>query len=577
MTFVGPSGTRWLAAVRASAALLLPGIALTGCRGVVTAHASPREAKERQGSATSVSTAIRFRDVAAEAGLEFRLGHGGRTPLTILETLGQGAAFLDYDGDGWLDILLLSDRSAALYRNTREGRFTEVTGATGAGVRGYWHGVATGDMDNDGDADLCLVGYRSLAVLRNDAGRFTNVTPASGLDTPGWGSSAAFTDLDGDGRLDLVVGEYLEFGPKSVQFCTIGYIKTACGPKIYPPRFPRVYRNAGGSRFRDVTREWGFGTVSGKALGIATGDFNGDGRTDVAIANDEMPQDLFLRLPGKPVRYENAAVEWALAYLSSGEVQSGMGIDAGDANGDGRDDLIITNFQYEPDGLYRNDGGFFTEVSAPSGLGEPTHALVGWGTRFLDADNDGDLDLLIANGHIQDNVHLTGAESSYGQPLLCLDGDGRGAFRSVGAAAGEPFARRIVGRGLATGDYDNDGRVDALVVDIEGRALLLHNESTAGHHWIGFEPVAGSPLRPALGALVTVETARGKQQRRAGALGSIFSAHDPRVQFGLAREARVASVTVQWPNGRRERFPVPAINGYHRLVEGRGRVDAGRG
>jgi hypothetical protein len=553
---------------RVTACLLsIAGGLLTGCSpSAAGAGAEP----DRPG-------AFHFRDAAGDAGLAFRWGHGGRTPLTILDTLGHGAAFLDFDGDGLLDLMLVGDNGTALYRNRGEGRFEDVTRAAGADRPAHWHGIATGDWDNDGDPDVCLVGYRSLAMLRNDPDataqggrRFTDVTAATGVRTPGWGSSAGFADLDGDGRLDLVVGDYVEFGPESVQLCTSGAVRSACGPKIYPARFPRVYRNTGDGTFRDVTAEWGFGEASGKCLGVAFGDFNGDGRLDVALANDEMPQDLFLRASGEPVRFRNEGVDRGFAFRASGEVQSGMGVDAADYNDDGREDLIVTNFQNEAAGFYRCEGDFFTDVSARAGLSEPTFPLVGWGVRFLDADNDAHLDLMIANGHIQDNVHLTGAHSSYAQPLLLLAGEAGGRFRNVGAAAGEAFAQPFVGRGLAAGDYDNDGRVDVLVVDLEGAPRLLRNESPAGHHWLGLEVLEGSPPRAAIGALVRLEGAGFSRHRRVTTGGSIFSAHDPRVHFGLGALPRVERLYVDWPDGLREEFPVPEPDRYHRLARGAG-------
>lgn len=508
---------------------------------------------------------IRFQEVARQAGLEFPLGHHGKSPLTILDSLGQGGAFVDVNGDGWLDVLLVSDQSSALFQNLRNGKFRDVTREWKAACPGYWHGVATGDIDNDGDLDVCLVGYRSLALLRNERDHFGNVTPGSGLAKPLWGSSAAFADLDGDGRQDLVVGEYLEFGTESVQHCTVGAIKTACGPKIYSARHPRVYRNTR-TGFQDVTRTWGFSTANGKALGITFGDFNSDRLIDVAIANDEMPQDLFVRQPGSKVQFRNIGTQSGFSFLTSGRVQSGMGIDAADFNRDGTEDLIITNFQNEPAGLYRNENSFFQEVSGSSGVSEPTFPYVGWGVRFLDADNDADLDLLIANGHIQDNVQLTSATATYPEPLLLLANDGRGQFYDEAGTAGPAFRQPVVGRGLVAGDYDNDGRMDALIVNIEGSPLLLHNESPA-NHWLGLELLTGNPPRPAVGAVVSISVDGVTQRSRVSTAGSIFSAHDSRLHFGLGLNAKVPDVRIEWPNGARQQVGISRLDQYHRIVQ----------
>jgi enediyne biosynthesis protein E4 len=500
-----------------------------------------------------------------------RLGHGGRTPLTILDTIGQGCGFLDYDHDGLLDIWLLSERGSTLYRNTGACKFEDVTQAAGANVPGYWHGMATGDFDGDGRTDVCLTGYRSLALLHNDGGRFRNVTPNSGLRTPGWGSSSAFTDLDGDGKLDLVVGEYLEFGPSSVQLCTEGNVKTACGPKIYSARFPVVYKNLGNRKFKDVTTDWGFDTANGKALGVAVGDFNGDGRIDLAIANDEMPGDLFIRSDRPGVHFRNEGIEQGFAFLANGKVQSGMGIDVADYDSDGLEDAIITNFQKESDGLYHNEGSLFEEASMRGGISEATYPYVGWGVRFFDPDNDGDLDLIIANGHIQDNVHMTRAATSYREPLLLFSHGKDGRFHNVYSSAGPAFTRSIVGRGLAVGDIDNDGRPDVLVVDIEGAPLLLHNQSPSKHRWLGLEVLTGTPPRHALGALATIVRDSKRISRRVSTTGSIFSAQDPRVHFGLGDASRVDKIEITWPDGQKEEFAAPPVDRYSRIIRGKGR------
>ncbi|MFN3650827.1 MAG: CRTAC1 family protein [Armatimonadota bacterium] len=535
--------------------------------GLGVALSSGCDSPERAADAATPERASPFnlQEVAGELGLSFQSGHGGRSPLSTLETLGHGAAVVDLNGDHYPDVWLLSSRGSTYYRSVEGRRFEDATAEARANLPGYWHGVTAGDFDGDGDTDLCQVGYGCLALIRNDGGVFRDATAASGLMQPEWGSSCAFADLDGDGRLDLLVGEYLDFdaGPR---LCTVGEIETACGPKIYPALYPRVYRNLGEGRFEDVTKRWGFDTASGKALGIALGDYNGDGRLDVAFANDEMPQDLFIRKPGPEVRFQNQAVELGFAYLGTGRVQSGMGIDAADFDGDGREDLLVTNFQNEPAGLYRNEGGYFTEHSGQAGVAEATFPYVGWGCRFFDADGDGDLDLAMANGHIEDNVARVRANTSYAQPLLLFE-NREGRFRRVTPAAGDPWEEPFVGRGLVVADIDNDGAPDLLATNLEGPIKLLKSASP-GYDWMGLEVLSRGGA--ALGARVVAEWDRGQTTRRVPAGGSIFSAQDPRLQLAIPEGKTLQRLRVDWPDGTREAFTPPPLGRYSRLVQGTG-------
>lgn len=525
-----------------------------------------------------------FRDVARESGLDFRWGHGGKTPLNILETLGHGCAFLDYDGDGWLDIFLVGNSRCALFRNVAGGRFESVPPEeSGLTEEGRFFGVAVGDYDNDGDPDVYVTGYGKCVLYRNKHGGskkasahtpiFEDVTARSGLaarhpyDVV---TAAGFVDLDGDGRLDLFAGRYIIFTPKTREFCFYSGVKAGCGVKHYDPDRPRVYRNHGDGTFRDVTKAWGFDKASGRCLGVAVCATE-DGRGVLLYAaNDEVACDLFAP---RGDRYENIGVPSATAFNRDGLTQGGMGTDWGDYDNDGRPDLIVATFQREVNSLYRSDGGeMFTEEAAAMGIAVRTALYVGWTARFFDYDNDGWLDLLFTNGHTQDNVHLTEKGSTYPQPTLLYHNEQGRQFADVTAQGGPPFQKPIVGRGAAFGDYDNDGRVDVVIVDEEGPVQLLHNEDRSGNRWLGVRLVGVRSNRDGIGARVRV-TADGRTTVRDQQLcGGYISGHDPRLHFGLGRAARVERVEVRWPSGRVDTVKDVSPDRYIEITEGRGRT-----
>jgi enediyne biosynthesis protein E4 len=528
----------------------------------------------REGAAPPAAPAGLFRDVAREAGLDFRWGHGGRSPLHILETLGHGCAFLDYDQDGLLDAFLVGNRRCALFRNLGGGRFAEVTEEAGLAAEGEFFGVAAGDFDNDGYPDLYVTGYGKCVLYRNTGrGGFADVTAGSGLEARGpydVVTAAAFVDLDGDGRLDLFAGRYIRFTPESPRFCQYRGVQAGCGVKHYDPDLPGVYRNNGDGTFADVTREWGFDATHGRCLGVAVSAAE-DGRgVNLYAANDELPAD-FMVPEGR--RYRNAGVSSGTAYSREGLTQGGMGTDWGDFDNDGRPDLVVATFQSEAKSLYRSEGrGLFTEVGAALGIAAPTFPYVAWTARFFDFDNDGWLDLFFTNGHTQDNIAQSEPDNSYPQPLLLFRNEGGQSFRLLGGAAGPAFERPIAGRGAAFGDFDNDGRVDVLVVDAAGPALLLRNEAAPAGHWLGVRLVGTRSNRDGIGARVTV-TAGGRTLVRDQQLaGGYISAHDPRLHFGLGDAARIDSVAVRWPNGHVDLVRDVPLDSYVEITEGQDRA-----
>lgn len=536
--------------VRSLAVLGVGALALlsAGCRG------GPPSGTPASSAAAGAPAASRlsFQDVARASGITFALGHGGRSPLNILETAGHGCAFLDVDGDGWLDVLLVGQPRCALYRNlgSRDGeppRFEEITAAAGLDRAGYWMGCAVGDFDNDGRPDLLLTGYRRAALFRNEGGRFRDVSAAIPLPRHLWTTSAAFFDADGDGWLDLYIGAYVRFDRTTLQLCDFAGVEAACPPTYYDAEVGRLYRNLRNGRFADVTRGAGLESSHGKTLGVAAADYDADGDTDLYLANDGMPGDLFRNEGG---RFVNVGHESGTAFNHASREQAGMGVDWGDYDGDGRLDLVVTTFQYEPTSLYRGEErGIFREEAFPAGIGDPTLSRLGFGARFFDADNDGDLDLIHANGHVQDNAGRLYPGVTYAQTTQLFENLGTGRFRDVSAAAGAGLRQAIVGRGLATGDYDNDGDIDVLVANLAGGPLLLRNDTAASRHLTVRLRGRQSP-RDGTGARLLLRAGGRTQVREAGTGGSYLSASDPRVHFGLGEAEAIESLTVQWPSGR---------------------------
>jgi hypothetical protein len=518
---------------------------------------------------------VRFVDVARKAGIPyaFSVGIQDLQALTILQTMGNGAAFLDVNRDGNLDVLLV-DAKPKLYQGNGKGRFREVSAAYGlTSLSGHFQGCAVGDYDNDGFEDLYLSGYRTGVLLRNRGGkRFQNVSQAAGIHPERWGTSCGFADLNQDGRLDLFVANYVQFGPdpsRYLQRCE----PLACGPKTYDPELPTLYRNVGGGRFRDVSEASGIHQSGGKGLGVAFADFDDDGDQDIMVANDMVAGDLF-RNEGN-FRFTNIGIDAGVAYGPDGDTQGGMGVDWGDADGDGRLDAIVTTYQEEPKSLYRNGGeALFTNITHATTLGKATAPYVGFGARWLDYDNDGWQDLLIANGNVDNKIHQMFPNRAYRQPTQAFRNLGGKRFAEDGNRLGPALQKLIVGRGLATGDYDNDGRVDALVIDDDGPVLLLHNEGEHTANWIGLTLVgAGKSNRNALGARVTLTAGKRSQVREVQTAGSYLSASDRRLHFGLGAENCVPEISVRWPDGRMEIFRDLAINQYHALRQNTARDD----
>ena len=530
----------------------------------------------------------RFQDDAAAVGLGFVYDNGRSPRRQIPETTHGGVGVLDYDGDDWMDVYVVQggafppDPSRPhdgdrLFRNRGDGTFEDVTERSGIAAmpRGYGHGVAVGDVDADGRPDLFITRWRSYALYRNKGdGTFEDVTAAYGLDGDrDWPTSAAFADFDGDGDLDLYVAHYLEWDAEDPTLCPrVTVSKTAelsepeqrynyCTPRAFSPLADHLFRNDGG-RFVDVTEEAGVLETWGRGLGVTTADVDGDGLIDIFVANDTTANFLWRNLGG--MKFEEVALESGVACNATGAYQAGMGTACGDVDGDGRPDLLVTNFYGESTTYFRNlGGGAFADQGAAINLTGPTRFLLGFGVCLFDADNDGRLDLAAANGHVNDDR----PDYPYDMPALLMIQGPDGRLADAVGAAGAPWNVPRVARGLATGDLDNDGRVDLLMVAQKSPMVYFHNRwERGGGLTLLLEGTASN--RDAIGAVATV-TVGGRSLRawRTGG-GGFVSASDPRLHFGVGAAERVDVVEVQWPSGRVDRYgPLEARRGY-RLREG---------
>jgi hypothetical protein len=515
-----------------------------------------------------------FQEVARQAGISFPPANPGKTPLNIRDTAGGGCAFLDFDGDDKLDILLVG-ATVALYRNRGEGAFEDVTADSGLTASGNLMGCAVGDFDNDASVDVFITGHGVAKLYRNTRGArplFQDVTARAAVgprDALDWATSAGFADLDGDGNLDLVVCRYVRFAPDSPQLCAMAApdgksVEAACPPFYYDRQTIVVYRNRGGGTFEDASAR--FPDRHGCGLGLGFADFDNDGRTDVYVANDGEPGDLYHNRGNWA--FENVGLSSGTGFNQDGHEQAGMGVSWGDFDRDGCPDLVVGTFQGEPRSLYRNEGrGLFSYASFDAGIGDSTRSSLAFGTAFFDFDNDSHLDLVFANGHVQDNVAEINRSASYRQPMRLFRNRGDGTFADAADEGGPAFRLPIVGRGLAVGDYDNDGRVDMLVANLTGEPLLLHNDAPSSGHWIGVR-VLDQHKRDALGAQVTVEVGNGRKLvSEVQTCASYLTAADPRVHLGLGSETRPNKLSIRWPNGKTVVREHPPVDRYITVQE----------
>jgi hypothetical protein len=553
------------------AALFAAAFCLLGCGKA--SPPSPQSATPRPVT-TSAANSIHFTDVAAASGLHFQWPRLPR-PTRNLESFGTGCSFLDYDNDGWQDILLVAKPHCILYHNMGNGQFEQVTEASGiAAIQGDWKGCAVGDYDGDGYLDIVLTGYRRLAVLHSEQGRrFTDVTKAAGLDPNNrnhWGSGAGFMDLRGNGLLDLVILNYVVFNDKEPQFCELRPgIKTGCPPSSYKPEFGELWQNLGGGKFKDATASSGMQDTNGKGLVVGFVDPDNTGRMDFYIGNDGTPAEFMHNAGG--LRFRNIGVEAGVAYLETTHPLAAMTADWGDYDRDGRMDLIVTNFSDHPNAIFRNiGGGPFENVGDQTGITGPTTKPLGFGGKWLDFDNDGWLDMAIANGHVYDAVDKVHPGMTFRQPMMLFQNLFGNQFVDLVPTLGGDVAKPLLGRGLATGDFDNDGRVDILIVDYEGAPVLLHNESQTQNHWITLDLRGSGPNHFAYGAQVTARAGKEQWVGQVSPASSYLSSSDPRVHFGLGKTTKLDSITIRWPDGKKEELHNLPIDRIVTVSQGKG-------
>src|SRR6266536_1777621 len=500
------------------------------------------------------------------------------------ESSGAGCAFLDYDNDGWMDVYLVNGGKSAfydpktplrnaLYRNNRDGTFTDVTEKAGVGAGGYGMGVAVGDYDNDGFQDIFVTQYGDSILYHNNGdGTFTDVTAKAGLSATGWSTSAVWFDCDNDGRLDLFVCRFVDAEKANHGTCGAGPDGKPhyCIPRIFAPMTSLLFHNNGDGTFTNFSKGSGIAGHLGKSWGVVATDINNDGWMDLFVANDTVPNFLFVNRGGG--RFEEIGLEAGTAYSAEGKARSGMGIDSADYNEDGWMDFFLANIDEELFSLYRNrHDETFDDESMPAGTGMPTRNMSGWGLKFFDYDNDGKLDIICANG-FPDDLGEGSSYVRYRQPLLLFQNTG-GKFKDVSQQSGPVFSKFFSSRGLAIGDFNNDGGVDVLVLVNNGAPLLLRNNAGRQNHWLGLHLVGKKANRDAVGARVTYRSGDLKRNRMTVGGGSFLSSHDPRMVLGLGKRTKIDFLEVKWPqpSGAIERFTDLPIDRYITIVEGTGK------
>jgi hypothetical protein len=537
---------------------------------------------------SAASPGFRLTDVTSAAGIQFHHNSGAYGGKLLPETLGSGCAFLDYDADGWQDILLINGMdwpqhkrqrtTLRLYRNNRDGTFTDVTHRAGLDVEMYGMGVAVGDYNNDGFPDILVTCVGQNRLFRNSGkGTFTDVTAKSGLGNRlGFSTSALWFDYDRDGLLDLFVCNYVKWSAEHDVFCSLdGKHKSYCTPEAYRGETCWLFHNRGDGTFEDVTAESGIFDTSSKSLGVAMLDYDRDGWPDLLVANDTQPNKLYRNQRNGTFR--DVAVEAGIAFSAEGKARAGMGVDAADFDHSGFPGVAITNFDNEMIGLYRPAAnGTYNDVAVQAGVGLASQNTLGFGCAFLDANLDGALDLVVANGHIDDTVRNIRGNVGYAQPPQIFLNNGQGKFQDVAAAMGEAFIQPKVGRGLCYADFDRDGDLDILMTTNNGPAYLYRNDQQTGNHSIRFRLTGTKSNRDAIGAMVRIEHDGSTQERLVKGGSSYLSQSELPVTFGLGRRDKIDRVTIEWPSGKSEEYKNLAAGQSYDSVEGKAITPQGR-
>jgi len=510
---------------------------------------------------TSLAADVTFTEISESAGLDFLHTDGNVDKRFVIEILGGGAAFFDYDNDGWLDLYLVNANRLTppelevqptnlLYRNMGDGTFTDVTKSARVGHTGYGMGCAAVDYDNDGDLDLFVTNFGPNVLYRNNGnGIFTDVTKSANLGCPLLSTGCAFLDYDNDGDLDLYVANYVEWTVETDKPVYTNGIQVYANPKIYPGTRDVFYQNNGDGTFTDVSEEAGIVSVPpNRGLGVVAGDFDNDGDQDIYVAND-MGQNYLFQNNGNSA-FEEISLFAGVGFSEHGIAEAGMGTDFGDYDNDGLLDIAVGNFQNETDTLYHNDDdGFFTDVTYVSGVGEETYTGLSWSVGFFDYNNDGYKDIFVANGHIQDNIAMFDSVAVYEQLNLLFRNLGGGRFKNVASSAGPGLAIEKVSRAVALGDYDHDGDIDIIVTNWNGTVDFLRNNGGNKNNWIKVKTVGTKSNRFGVGASMKVNAGGITQMEDVQTSGGYFSTHDYRIHFGIGAAKMVDSIEINWPGG----------------------------
>ena len=536
-----------------------------------------------QPSTVAGQGAVTFEEVPAKVSGILWVHDNAMSPERHLpETSGAGCAFFDFDNDGWMDVYLVNSGSSdfftpktplknALYRNNRDGTFSDLTGQAGVSGGQFGMGVTIGDYNGDGWQDIYVTNYGKNLLYRNNSnGTFTDVAQQAGVDTIGWSTSAVWFDYDNDGKLDLFVSSFAEYNKSMTALCADETSRPHyCIPRLFKPTPSHLFHNSSDGTFADVSRESGIAGSLGKAFGVVATDVNNDDLMDLFVANDTVANFLFQNL-GKG-KFEEIGLFSGVAYSETGTPRSGMGVDATDYDGDGWQDLFVANVDHQSFSLYHNQKDLTFDDQAAE-IGRATQMLSGWGLRFFDYDNDGDQDLFLANGHPDDMVEQHMKEVTYKEPLLLFQNH-EGVFNNVSARSGSIFSQRFPARGLAAGDFDNDGDIDVLVSNNGEAPLLLRNEGGNRNHWLGLQLVATQSNPAAAGTRITWEAGGIRRSRLKTGGGSYLSSHDSREILGLGNATRIDLLEIRWPSGRVDKVASLPTDTYIKVVEGQGTVE----
>jgi hypothetical protein len=537
-------------------------------------------------AAIEAAPGVTFTDMTAKAGIKFTHNSGRAGNKFLPETLGSGAAFFDADGDGWQDILLINSKDwqprgrrslNALYRNNGNGTFANITAGSGLDVEMYGMGVAVGDYDNDGRDDVYITALEGDRLYRNEGGgKFRDTTKAAGIANANFGTSAAWVDYDRDGRIDLFVANYVQWTAKEDLWCSLdGVSKSYCTPESYKGTSSRLYRNLGGGRFEDAGKKAGVDDPTSKSLGIAIFDYNSDGWPDLFVANDTQPNKLYRN--NKNGTFSEEGMAAGVAYSEEGIARGAMGVDVGDYDRSGRPHLLIGNFSNQMLGLYRNEGtGLFVDEAPRSTVGRASLLTLAFGVFFFDYDLDGMLDILAANGHIEEEIGRVQPKVQYKEPPLLFRNVGKGRFENTSTGVGADFTRPMVARGAAYADYDHDGDLDVVLTSNHGPAYLYRNDGGNQNRWISIRTRGVKANRSGIGALVRVESAGGRQWNTVRSGSSYCSQSDLALTFGLGKDTTVSAIEVEWPSGAKDRVTNVPSNQIVTIEEGKGIVPAAK-